>query len=138
MIDLFLSRGANIHVAASSTMIFTALQAAAITGNIPIVERLHKAGASVEEPPSKPRGRTAIQGAAMTGRLELLSLLLHCYKGTQVTEMCDDAIAFAQKNLHDHIMGFLLEYKEQHTHLPVVEGHEVEELDRWIDWERIS
>ena len=119
-------------------MILTALQAAAIVGNIPIVERLLKAGASVDEPPSKPRGRTAIQGAVEAGRLELLSLLLHHYKGTQIAEICDDAIVFAHKNQHDHIVGFLRDYKEQHTHSPVVEGQEVVELDDWIDWEHTS
>ena len=138
MVDLFLSRGANVHVAASSTMIFTALQTAAIAGNIPIVERLLKAGASVDEPPSKPRGRTAIQGAVAAGRLELLNLLLRYYKGTRIAEICDDAIEIAHKNLHDHVVGFLRDYKEQHTRSSVVEGQEVADFDDWFDWEHIS
>jgi len=56
----------------------------------------------------------------------------------QVAEICDDAIAFAQENLHGHVVGFLREYKEQHTHSPVVEGQAADELDRWIDFEYTS
>jgi metal-dependent hydrolase (beta-lactamase superfamily II) len=61
-----------------------------------------------------------------------LSLLLHHYKGTQIADICDDAIVFAHKNHYDHVVGFLREYKEQRRRSPVMESQEPVELDDWI------
>ena len=106
------------------------------TGDLLITEKLLKAGAQVDEPPIGSKGQTSIQIAAELGRLEMLSLLLANYKGAQrLSEICDDAIEFAHKGKHEHLVGFLREYKQQHSQAPVAETQSVWELDDLVNWD---
>jgi ankyrin repeat protein len=73
----FVQRDADIN-APPSTGVYgrTALQAAAESGCIEIVEYLLDKGANVNAPPGPSRGITALQGAAITGRLRITQILL--------------------------------------------------------------
>ncbi|KAK4457279.1 ankyrin repeat-containing domain protein [Cladorrhinum samala] len=77
MVDLLLSRGADIHAKAGLISGITALQGAAIAGDLKLAERFLSLGADVNAPPSYRQGRYAIEGAAEHGRLDMVQLLLN-------------------------------------------------------------
>ena len=136
MVSLLLSKGATVQQPAGFTGRITALQAAVQAGDVLIAEKLLKAGAQVDEPPIGSKGRTSLQAAAELGRLEMLGLLLANYKGTQsASEICDEAIEFVQHEKHDHLVGYLREYKQQHSQAPVAETQSVWELDDLVNWD---
>ncbi|KAI9891090.1 MAG: hypothetical protein M1814_003289 [Vezdaea aestivalis] len=68
---------ANVNAPAASIGGVTALQGAAIVGNIEMVRYLLDHGADVNAPKAEVNGRTALEGAADLGRLDIVQLLLN-------------------------------------------------------------
>ena len=71
-----LERGANCNASAADSKGATALQAAAIGGNLQITFMLLKAGADINAAAAESNGRSALETAAEHGRLDIVSLLL--------------------------------------------------------------
>ncbi|KAF8250355.1 ankyrin [Wilcoxina mikolae CBS 423.85] len=69
--------GADVNAPAAEERGITALQGAAIQGNLRIAVMLLKAGADVNAPPAEYGGRKALEGAAEHGRLDMVQLLLN-------------------------------------------------------------
>ncbi|KAI9926080.1 hypothetical protein MW887_004541 [Aspergillus wentii] len=90
----------------------TALQAAALTGQLPIARELLERGADVAAPAAEEDGRTAIDGAAEHGRLDMLQLLLNAYGDREdLSLICHNAAKFAQKENHMLIAEWLRGYR---------------------------
>ena len=88
LINLLVSRGADVTAPAIGRAGLTALQAASKNGSIPMVQYFLEHGAQVKESPSE-EGKTAIQWAAEYGRLDVLKLLLHHYDDPEtLAEVC--------------------------------------------------
>lgn len=77
LINFLLDRGSDVNAEAGLLCGVTALQAAAITGDIKIVELLISKGADVNAMASFEEGRYAIEGAAEHGRLDTVQMLLN-------------------------------------------------------------
>ena len=75
---MLLSKGANVNAPASAYKGGTALQLAAIQGDLKMVCKLLEKKAAVNAPGAKFGGRTALEGAAEYGRVGVLELLLDC------------------------------------------------------------
>ncbi|KAG5660035.1 hypothetical protein KAF25_003557, partial [Fusarium avenaceum] len=76
LMELFLSRGADVNMPPAMRNGATALQFAAIRGHIGIANRLIDLAADPNAPAAPINGRTALEGAAENGRLDMLQLLL--------------------------------------------------------------
>lgn len=76
LVTTMMERGADFNRRPIDIRGATALQFAAMNGNIEMLKVLLEAGAYVNAPPCKWEGRTAIEGAAELGRLDTVSLLL--------------------------------------------------------------
>lgn len=70
-------KGADINAMPAVEGGITALQGAAISGNIVLAKLLLSQGANVNAAPSFSEGRYAIEGAAEHGRLDMVQLLLN-------------------------------------------------------------
>jgi ankyrin repeat protein len=102
-----LERGADVNAPGNN---FTALQAAARTGNINIAVELLRRGAHVAAAPSS-EGTTAINAAAKSGREDMLQLLLDHYDGNgDLRHVCQDAAIRAEKEWHPEIAEWLRGY----------------------------
>jgi ankyrin repeat protein len=77
VVALLLKRDANIGAGPANVGGVTALQAAAISGDIMLAELLLSRGADVNEDSAEYDGRTALEGAAEHGRLDMVQLLLN-------------------------------------------------------------
>ena len=75
--ERLLKVGAKINAPGKDFAGRTALQAAAGSGHMPIVEYLLKEGAEVNMPASSSNGRTALQAAAGGGHLVIVEHLLN-------------------------------------------------------------
>ncbi|CAJ0542649.1 Ff.00g001840.m01.CDS01 [Fusarium sp. VM40] len=76
LMELFLSRGADVNMPPAISNGATALQFAAIRGHLGIANRLIDLAADPNAPAAPINGRTALEGAAENGRLDMLQLLL--------------------------------------------------------------
>jgi ankyrin repeat protein len=86
----------------------TALQGAAISGNVAIVQLLLTAGADIDGAPAAEDGRTAIEGAAENGRLCTVQLLLKSHPNLRSAgSQCERAADLAAQNGHSIIAMFL-------------------------------
>jgi ankyrin repeat protein len=101
VIDYLLDNGADVNAAPCIRGGATAIQLAAIKGNVGLAERLiSDYGADFNAPACRFQGRTAFEGAAEHGRLDVLLMLYHkevdllSDGGTQVQR----ATKFAEKN----------------------------------------
>ncbi|CAG8978638.1 hypothetical protein HYALB_00009454 [Hymenoscyphus albidus] len=77
LISFLLQKGADVNAPAGKSEGITALQGAAIEGQITIVKRLLELGADPNAPGAEEEGRTALEGASETGRLDTVVLLLN-------------------------------------------------------------
>jgi ankyrin repeat protein len=101
VIEYLLDNGADVNAAPCIRGGATAIQLAAIKGNVGLAERLVlEYGADFNAPACKFQGRTAFEGAAEHGRLDMLLMLYH--KGV---DLCSDdgtqlqrAMKFAEEN----------------------------------------
>ncbi|KAF6786164.1 hypothetical protein CSOJ01_15470 [Colletotrichum sojae] len=84
MIDLLLKHGANANAPAAYQRGATALQLAAITGQIGVMRILLDNGADANVAGARISGRTALEGAAEHGRIDTLQYLLT--EGVQTTD----------------------------------------------------
>lgn len=109
LVDFLLSRGADINAKAGLISGLTALQGAAIAGDLKLAQRFLSLGADVNASPSYENGRYAIEGAAEHGRLDMVQLLLNAgakgnvRRGTGLA----DAIQFASDEGHFAIANLL-------------------------------
>ena len=93
----------------------TALQGAAIDGDIRIVMMLLLASADVNVAPAIEQGLNSIEAAAGNGRLDTLHLLLNYHPDTEEFEIREKRAAkLALANGHLAIGRFLLAYRK-HT-----------------------
>lgn len=100
-----LERGADVNAPGSD---YTALQAAAQTGNINIAVQLLRRGAHVA---AEGDGLTAINVAAESGRVDMLQLLLDHYDGDETLwRVCQKAASHADRNGHLEIAKWLRGY----------------------------
>lgn len=85
LVDRLLGLGADMHAPPSPYHGITALQGAAIQGNLRLVERLLSLGADVNAPPcASTEGRTALEGAAEHGRLDTVQYLINARADTHL------------------------------------------------------
>lgn len=98
-VNVLLGAGANVNASAAPNEGVTALQAAAINGQMEIFLILLKAGANVNAPGAMEDGRTALEGAAEHGRLDMLQLLLNA-GATHDEPSCEKAEKLAAGNGH--------------------------------------
>ncbi|KAK4149699.1 hypothetical protein C8A00DRAFT_46731 [Chaetomidium leptoderma] len=109
LITFLLDRGADVNAEAGLNCGITALQGAAITGDIKLAELLLLKGADVNALPSFEDGRYAIEGAAEHGRLDMTQVLLNAgakgnrFRGTGFQY----AIELAEKEGHFAIANLL-------------------------------
>ncbi|KAI5797560.1 hypothetical protein EDC01DRAFT_628948 [Geopyxis carbonaria] len=75
-VEYLLENGAEVNAPAGKRAGATALQYAAMNGQLGRVFNLLKAGADINAPAAKYDGRTALEGAAEHGRLDVVKLLL--------------------------------------------------------------
>jgi ankyrin repeat protein len=101
--------GADIHAAPAPEAGITALQGAAISGDLILAELLIKRGANVNAWPAIVDGRTAVEGAAEHGRLDMVQLLLNAgAKGDVLRgKGFAPAIALAKENGHFAVANLL-------------------------------
>lgn len=100
-----LERGADVNAPGNK---YTALQAAAQTGNINIAVELLRRGAHVT---AEGDGMTAINTAAKYGREDMLQLLLDHYDGNEdLRHVCQDAAIHAKGAGHPEIAEWLQGY----------------------------
>lgn len=76
IVQLLISRGANVNKKAAHGIVRTPLQAAAEAGTLDIVELLLQNGAGVNDEPASYSGGTSLQCAAMGGNCNIAFLLL--------------------------------------------------------------
>jgi ankyrin repeat protein len=101
VIDYLLKNGADVNAAPCIRGGATAIQLAAIKGNVGLAERLIlEYGADFNAPACRFRGRTAFEGAAEHGRLDMLLMLYH--KGVDLRSdggtQLQRAMKFAEAN----------------------------------------
>jgi ankyrin repeat protein len=101
VIDYLLKNGAEVNAAPCARNGATAIQLAAIKGNVGLAERLiEEYGADFNAPACKFQGRTAFEGAAEHGRLDMLLMLYH--KGVDLISdggtQAQRAMKFAEEN----------------------------------------
>src|SRR4051812_2501801 len=92
----------------------TALQAAAINGEMRIAQILIEAGADIGAPGAVGQGRPAINGAAGHGRLDMVKLLLDFYKlknGESISALCEEAASYAEVEYHWAVVELLENYQ---------------------------
>jgi ankyrin repeat protein len=100
---MLLNRGANVNAPGAACKGGTALQFAAIKGDLKLISKLLERGADVNAPRARFGGRTALEGAAEQGRVGVLELLLECGKANINGEGDDQyqkALKFAERNGH--------------------------------------
>ncbi|PMD52264.1 uncharacterized protein K444DRAFT_513358, partial [Hyaloscypha bicolor E] len=87
----------------------TALQGAAISGDVMLAKLLLEKGAEVNAAPSLIEGRYAIEGAAEHGRLDMVQLLLNAGAKGNVLRGTgfEDAIKLAEENNHFAVVNLL-------------------------------
>ncbi|OTB06015.1 hypothetical protein M426DRAFT_319378 [Hypoxylon sp. CI-4A] len=79
----------------------TALQFAAIHGNLEMAIILIEHGARLDVPPPRsPHGRWPIEGAAENGRLDMIQLLWNANNGPFDDKQCQKAIRLAEYQGH--------------------------------------
>ncbi|KIW40522.1 uncharacterized protein PV06_07712 [Exophiala oligosperma] len=111
---LLLEHGADVNAPPAETGGVTALQAASIGGYLGIAEILIQAGADIGAPASSEEGRTALNGAAEHGRLDMVKLLLDNYRlkdGESLSQLCDEAVGYAKRELHWGSVELLEKYQ---------------------------
>ncbi|KAJ9645614.1 hypothetical protein H2204_001195 [Knufia peltigerae] len=111
---LLLDHGADVNAPPAETGGVTALQAASIGGYLGIAEILIQAGADIGAPASSEEGRTALNGAAEHGRLDMVKLLLDNYRlkdGESLSQLCDEAVGYAKRELHWGSVELLEKYQ---------------------------
>ncbi|KAK6387101.1 hypothetical protein LTS17_000367 [Exophiala oligosperma] len=114
ILQLLLDHGADVNAPPAETGGVTALQAASIGGYLGIAEILIQAGADIGAPASSEEGRTALNGAAEHGRLDLVKLLLDNYRlkdGESFSQLCDEAVGYAKRELHWGVVELLEKYQ---------------------------
>jgi len=77
LVEWLLDHGADVNAPPAARCGITALQGAAISGNLKLAMMLIARGAKVNAEPSPQAGRYAIEGAAENGRLDMVQLLLN-------------------------------------------------------------
>ncbi|KAL4863121.1 hypothetical protein BDV12DRAFT_202393 [Aspergillus spectabilis] len=91
----------------------TALQGAAMSGNIRIALMLLQAGAHINAAPAIEKGRSAMEAAAENGRLDALHPLLNYHTDMEDFEIRKkQAAKLALANGHLAIWRFLLAYRK--------------------------
>ena len=111
MIEFLLDQGADINAAPALVGGLTALQGAAISGDLVLAQLLLEKGADVNAARSFKDGRMAIEGAAEHGRLDMVQLLLNAGANgnTWLGTGFADAISLAKGNEHFAIATLLEE-----------------------------
>ncbi|XHG05629.1 hypothetical protein AWENTII_008845 [Aspergillus wentii] len=112
IVPILLERNPDINAPPARKRGVTALQAAALTGQMQIAKELLERGADVAAPAAEEDGRTAIDGAAEHGRLDMLQLLLNAYGDREnLSLICHNAAKFAEKENHMLIAEWLRGYR---------------------------
>jgi ankyrin repeat protein len=109
LLKYLVDKGADVNAPAGVCGGITAIQGAAIAGNIPVIQFLLGKGAEVNGKPALQVGRTAVEGAAEHGRLDSVQLLLN-YGATGdyvVANGFKKAIDLAERNGHVEIVNML-------------------------------
>jgi ankyrin repeat protein len=117
VIRVLLSHGAEIDAPPARQKGATALQFAAMKGDVGIAELLLERGADVNAPAAKVDGRTALEGAAEYGRIDMVKLLLNAgalINGPGESQYAR-ALQFAKKNSHVHTRKMLEDYALQYA-----------------------
>lgn len=109
VVNFLLQRHADVHAEAGFSYGVTALQAAAITGDLMVAKLLISNGADVNQIPSWTGGRYAIEGAAEHGRLDMVRMLLNAgvVSNHQTGRGFAHAIKLAEQNAHFAITNML-------------------------------
>ncbi|MDB6121389.1 MAG: tankyrase-2-like isoform [Pedosphaera sp.] len=92
MVDLFLQHGCDPRKRPGPMSIFTPMYEAGETGNVPILQRLIKAGVNLKE-----EGKTALEAAAENGHVEAVQFLLKAGVSAP-RKILDETIAAAAKD----------------------------------------
>ena len=101
LMNLLLSRGADVNAAPARFFGATALQFAAIHGNIEMAKILIEHGARQNiPPPDGLRGRYPLEGAAENGRFDMIELLWNAPGGCFSDEQCQKAMRRAESKGH--------------------------------------
>ena len=115
IVNLLLERGADINAdPAAEDCGVTALQAAAIAGDLMLAELFISHGADVNAWSPSGGCRTAIEGAAEHGRLDMVQLLLNAGAtgdATQTTGL-EHAVKLAEENGHFAVASLLKEQED--------------------------
>ncbi|KAF7549364.1 hypothetical protein G7Z17_g6446 [Cylindrodendrum hubeiense] len=118
LVKLLLENGAIADDEPANEGGITALQGAAIRGELRIARMLLDHGAKVNAPASPEKGRTAIEGAAEHGRLEMVRLLLQRGAKPDLVKGFSGAITMAEKEGHWGIADLLKEIEDTSEPLP--------------------
>ena len=111
MVEFLLLKEAEVNTPAAPNHGVTALQAAAINGQLRIAQILLEHGADIDAAASLINGRTAIDGAAEFGRLDMVQLLLDNYHGPRlVADWVQSAYSAAKRGNQWHVMELLRSY----------------------------
>ncbi|KAJ0298392.1 hypothetical protein COL516b_010046 [Colletotrichum fioriniae] len=110
MLQLLLSFKADVNALPARIGGLTALQAAAISGDLGIAKMLLERGADINAPAAAEKGRTAIEGAAEHGRSDMVDFLLqNGAKGDPETGF-SRAIELAEAEVHFGVAKILREH----------------------------
>ncbi|KAH6954087.1 ankyrin repeat protein, partial [Ilyonectria destructans] len=113
-IDCLLQAGPNVNAPPSFFKGTTALQIAALRGQLGLAKQLLDLGARVNARGARESGRTALEGAAEYGRLDMLQVLLHY--GALTTgagrHQFVRAVSFAERDGHCPAADFLRSSRE--------------------------
>ncbi|KAF9767898.1 hypothetical protein IL306_014867 [Fusarium sp. DS 682] len=121
LVEYLLEQGADINAAPAICGGITALQGAAIQGDITIARLLLLKGADVNASPAFKEGRSAIEGAAEYGRLDMVQFLLNAgADGGMHGQRFETAIQLANSNSHFAVANLLRNAKDNILTMPVL------------------
>ena len=101
MVSLLLNHEADVNAAPAMFEGGTALQLAAINGNLEIARVLIEHGARLDIPPPRGRlGRWPLEGAAENGRLDMIQFLWEVNDGPIDDRQCQKAMKLAEHRGH--------------------------------------
>ncbi|KAH7007140.1 ankyrin repeat-containing domain protein [Ilyonectria destructans] len=113
IIAFLLIHGAEVNAQPAEVGGITALQGAAIRGDVQVARMLIARGADINAPPALRDGRTALEGAAEHGRLGMVQFLLKNGAVPDLSKGFGTAIKLAEKNERFDIADLLRREQEQ-------------------------
>ncbi|KAI1342178.1 ankyrin repeat-containing domain protein [Xylariaceae sp. FL0016] len=114
IVDLLIEAGADINAPAQHWFGATALQLAAMTGNITLARKLIGLGADIDAPRALISGRTCLEGASQQGRLSMVQFLLN--QGVSTTGIARvqyiRAVSLGEREGHYALSNALREHRQ--------------------------